>query len=736
MDLSLSLLVSALFSPSFSEKDIETEKDVILSEIARRDDDPSSFLQRKLFSSVYTIHPCRHPIIGYKRLFINLKRDDIISYHKRMYIPENITIVAVGDFNEREMEEKIRKAFSKIERSCAKPLALINEPQQVSPRKICEEREGLNMSYLDLGFQIQDYTHPDLYPLDLLSELLGGGKGSRLRLALEEKGLVHSISAYSWTPAWKGLFGISAITSPDRLKEAKEAIFSEIEKIKREGVTEEELLAAKKKIMAGLLFQRETPEGLASDLASSFLATGDVNYSERYLEEIEKVAIERIKEVAERYLSISNMTEALLSPPSLVQEEASAAKKDKIERYKLKNGLTLLLKPYPDSKILSIHAVFLAGRRVEQEGKEGISNLLANLLLKGTSEKSYEEIVSSLESYGGSISSFGGRNSLGISLSILSEGEDTVIKILSEVLRGPAMSLDDLKKEKEKILMRISAKEDDSFSTSFKLLLETLWTKHPYRIPEDGTKESIQQITREDILNFYSDWILPNNLVISVFGDIDTNTTLSAIKANFEDWEANEMPQVIVSQEPPLESERVREEKGNFRESTILIGFLGTTVTNQDRYQLELLSDILSRQGGRLFSALREEEGLSYSCGAFNIFGIDPGAFIIYAGTKESEVTKVISKIKDQIRNLTKNVIGEEELKEAKNHFLGQKLSDMQRQSSYGFNCGLYELYGIGAEEVDKLSERIDQITPDSLKAIASAYLDLDKCAVVILKGR
>ncbi|MEK9149923.1 MAG: pitrilysin family protein, partial [Candidatus Desantisbacteria bacterium] len=197
IDLSLSLLVSALFSPGFREKDIETERDVVLSEIDRRDDDPESFLQRKLFFSAYTTHPCRHPIIGYRDLFINLKREDIVSYHQRRYIPENITIVAVGDFNENEMEEKIRKAFSKIKRSCANPLALIDEPQQVSQRRFCEEKEGLKMCYLNMGFQIPDITSPDLYPLDLLSELLGGGRGGRLNLALEEKGLVHSISAYS-----------------------------------------------------------------------------------------------------------------------------------------------------------------------------------------------------------------------------------------------------------------------------------------------------------------------------------------------------------------------------------------------------------------------------------------------------------------------------------------------------------------------------------------------------------
>ncbi|MFH0774906.1 MAG: pitrilysin family protein [bacterium] len=735
IDLSLSLLTSALFSPSFQEKDIETEKEVILSEIDRRDDDPESFLQRKLFFSAYITHPSRYPIIGYRELFTNLARGDIVSYHKRMYIPENITIVAVGDFNEREMEERIRKAFSKIERSCAKPLALIDEPQHIATRRFCEEKEGLNMCYLNIGFQIPDITSPDLYPLDLLAELLGGGRGNRLSLALEEKGLVHSISAYSWTPAWKGLFGISAITPQERLKEAKEAIFGEIERIKNNGVTDQELLLAKKKIQAGLLFQRETPEGLASDLASSFLTTGDPDYSERYLTQIKTVTQERIKEVAQRYLSRSNMTEALLSPPSLVQEEASIPKEYKVERYKLKNGLTLLLKPYPDSKILSIHAAFLAGRRVEEEGKEGISNLLANLLLKGTSEKSYKEILDIIESYGGSIASFSGRNSLGISISTLSEGEDTAIGILSEILRKPAISLDELKKEKEKVLMRISAKEDDSFSSSFKLLLETLFTKHPYRILEEGRKESIQQITREDVLSFYSDWVRPNNLVISIFGDIDKDTTLSAIKANFEDWQVREIPQVVVHKEPPVEQERVREEKRDFKESTVIIGFLGTTVTNQDRYQLELLSNILSRQGGRLFSALREEEGLSYSCGAFNIFGVDPGAFIIYAGTKESNVERVISRIKDQIRDICENGVGEEELKEAKNCLLGQKLSEQERQASYGFNSCLYELYGIGAEEQDRLLERIDQITPDSLKAEASSYLDLNRCAIVILKG-
>ena len=139
-----------------------------------------------------------------------------------------------------------------------------------------------------------------------------------------------------------------------------------------------------------------------------------------------------------------------------------------------------------------------------------------------------------------------------------------------------------------------------------------------------------------------------------IFGDIDRDKALSLIKTNFEDWEAKEIPQVVVNQEPSVKSERLREEKEDFKE---------------------------------------------------------------------------------EMRDICENVVGEEELREAKNYFLGQKFSEMQRSSSYGFNCSLYELYGIGAEETDRLSERIDQITLDSLKTTASSYLNLNKCVVVILKG-
>jgi zinc protease len=732
----LELLKEALFSPQFRKADIENERGVILAEISAREDDPERYIGKMLFATAYREHPVRHPIIGYRELFLGLDRDDLLAYHRRMYIPENLLIVTVGSFTESLMCKKIERIFSDLKREAIIPIAIPKESAQIAKRRFYKERD-IEMCYLKIAWHIPDITHPHLYPLDLLAVILGQGATSRLNLSLkEEKQLVFSTSAYSFTPRWGGLFIVSAQLPKENIDRVIEAIDEEIEKIKREGVKEAELSKAKRMLSAELLFLRETQEGLAEDLASSFYTTGDPHFSEKYLERIEAVKPDDVKKVAQIYLKEENSTEAILAPFGTVQrEEEMEVSVQKIKRYILPNGLKLLIGTERQTGILSICALFKAGRRVEDDDKAGISHILSQLLLKGTKKKSAEEIAGFIESLGGSISSYSGRNSLGISIHLLADNCREGIELLAEILKEPKFSEEEIEKEKREAQLAIKRKRDDPFSACFELLLSTLFTRHPYRIPEYGTEEGIESITRDDIMGFYYNWIRPNNMVLSVFGDIDEEEVLSGVKEQFGSWMRDPSLEVLVDivQEPPVEKMRRREKKKDVAQSVIMLGFLGTTVHSPDRYKLELLSTILSRQGGRLFRALREEEGLCYYCGSFNILGIDPGAFVVYCGTDKGNIESVIDKIKAEISDIQKNGVSEDELSSARNYLLGQKALRYDKFSNYGFDAGLYELYGIEFSEIERFSEVLEGITPSSVKEAASLYLSLESATLAIL---
>jgi len=726
--IAIDVLKDALFSPEFPEDELIKEKDVILKEIETRDNSPSSFLLRSLFLSAYITNPMKYPIIGYKGLFKKLEREDLINYHKKMYIPSNIVIAACGDFKENVLLNKIKRVFGNIERGREKTLAIPDEPPQVSTRKFYEERDT-DLAYLNIGFHIPQINHPDIYALDLLSIILGQGRTSRLYRSLrEDKGLVSSISSWITTGQFPGLFVISGEASPVNIGIVEKEILYEIERIKKDGVSKEELSNAARKIIADIYSQHETIEKRGYDLGASLLSTGNPYFSDDYIKNIKNVKPSKIMDVSKKYLNQNNMTIARLSPTTLEKKEEKIAYKERgIKKGGLPNGLTYLISPSNIKGLVSIYGLFKGGRLVEHEGCEGISNLTASLLLKDK-----EGLIKKIESYGGSISAYGGRNSFGISISILPEGLNDGLLILKEIVEKPGFNEEEIEKEKKRVILSIKARGDSLFLSCFDTFLKTLYKVHPYRICELGTRESIGSITKKDILSFYEDRIMPNNMVLTVFGDIDLKKTEESIKNTFKGLRQRRFYRPKPFFEPPLEENRklVIENK-KFHEAGIMMGFLGARITDSDRFPLELICSILGRQGGRLFNSLREEEGLVYYSEVFNVFGIDPGAFIMYAETSGENIERVLEKMEREITRLKDEEISIRELNAAKAYLIGEYEARYEDNSQYGFEAGLCELYGTSFEEIERYKEKINGIDGGLIKKVAEKYFN--KMAIVII---
>jgi len=733
--IAVDILKDCLFFPSFPEDELIKEKKVILREIETRDDEGEIFLSRALFHTAFTTHPLRHPIIGYKELFEKLTREDLITYHKKMYIPENITVVCVGNFDEEEVFSKIKRVFSTIPREGNPPIILPNEPRQMVERRFYEKRP-LGLAYLNIGFHIPDISHPDVYALDILSIILGSGRMSRLNKALkDEKGLVFSIDTWSFTPSFPGLFGISANLPEKNIQETEKQIIHEIEKIKKDGVSKNECIAAQRKIVSSLFEEKETIEKKAYSLGSNFLATGNPYFSDHYIENIKLVTPSKIRDVAKTYLKKENMTICVLAPEDAEKKkEKVVVEKSKIKKYTLPNNLIVLINPSHTKGLVSIHAVLKGGRLVEREGKEGISNLVASLLLCGTKNKSKEEIIREIEFLGGSISNYSGRNSFGISMKLLPQDLDKGLEILSSILREPGFPQDEIEREKRNVILSIKAREDNLFLLSQDTFLSTLYTIHPYRIPEVGTEESIKAISRGDILTFYQDRIMPNNTVLAIFGDVDLKKAEKSIKKHFLPWkkEVYYKPRPYV--EPPIEKQReTRKKSEKFASLSYTFGFPGARISDEERYTFELISAILSRQGGRLFNALRETEGLVYYVDSFNVFGLDPGYFVVYCQTSKKSFDIVSDKIRQEIKRLYSEEISLDELDEAKAYLIGEKEKRLEDSASYGFEAALYELYGLGYEELGKYKEKIIKMTPSIIKETAKKYFSPEKQVSVII---
>jgi zinc protease len=296
----LDILSDAIQHSTFESIELEREREVILEEIRRGEDDPSRRLFKQTLATLYHQHPYRRPVIGYEKTIRAIQRAEMDSFFKKWYVPNRMVLIVVGDFNSDEMEGRVRNAFKEFKPSSESFPHRIPEPNQRETRSIFSYG-NFKETYLQIAFPIASARDEDTPALDILSQVIGGGESSRLVQKVKlEKGLVHSIYASSYTPKDPGAFIIGATLPAENVERAVGAIFEEVNRLKTEGVTSEELHRVKVNIESNLIYDRQTVQGQAGKLGYYEVTAGDVQFEKEYMRRIALLQdkdIRRFKEV-------------------------------------------------------------------------------------------------------------------------------------------------------------------------------------------------------------------------------------------------------------------------------------------------------------------------------------------------------------------------------------------------------------------------------------------------------
>ena len=311
--IAIDILCDIMQNATLPPEEMEKEKQVIVREMDMNVDDPGRRASRRLFETAYTKSPYRFTIIGYPDIFHELKPADIRAYYEEKYAPNNVFYVVVGDVKSQEVVDQIQSAYAKTKARALPPIVLPNEPRQTAPREIIEEAP-IELGYSYLAWHIPEISHPDIPVLDVLAAVLGHGRSCRLYQEVREKGLVHSVDAWTYSPGAPGLFGVSATVDPDKFQAASQAILTAIDTMKTAAVPPEEVGKAVKQFISGTLSTRKTMQGQAQDLGSSWLSANDLNFSERYLAAVKSVTPADLQRVARAYLTAENRTIYALLP--------------------------------------------------------------------------------------------------------------------------------------------------------------------------------------------------------------------------------------------------------------------------------------------------------------------------------------------------------------------------------------------------------------------------------------
>lgn len=313
LELALKIEADRMQNAIIDEKEQEPEMQVVKSELEGKESSPEYLLDREVTATAFVIHPYRIPIIGYPDDFLNIKRSDLVEYYRIFYQPKNAVLVIVGDIDEKKTLDMVKKYFGKIKNKYEIPQIKIKEPKQSGEKRLVLKKEG-NASYLQIVYHIPQVGHPDFYVLDLINQILSGGKTSRLYKALIQGNLATNFDVSNYDTAHPFLFKIYAQVREDAtLQNTELAILEELEKLKTQDVDENEIRKALTQIETEFLYSLDSIRTLATRLG--FYETIYTHkYLETYLDNLKKITQQDIKRVANTYFTQENRTVGYFVP--------------------------------------------------------------------------------------------------------------------------------------------------------------------------------------------------------------------------------------------------------------------------------------------------------------------------------------------------------------------------------------------------------------------------------------
>jgi zinc protease len=725
VETALDVLSDAMMNSTLPPAEYVKEQEVIRREFAMGFDDPDRMTSQLLFATAYQKHPYRLPVIGQMEIYNQLTQEQVMQYYKTRYVPNNLTFVVVGDVDGEKIRQQLSDFFKAYPEMSVRPVYIPEEPPQLGRREVHNEF-ATELSRLALAWHIPEVTHPDVPALDLLSTILGDGRSSRLyRRVREEAGLAYSVSAFSYTPGDPGLFGIDATVDPKKRDATQELVLRLIDEVKQAGVTAEELLKAKKTTLSHHLAALTTMRGQASDIGSNWLLTRNLNFSRDYLDAVQKVTLDDVRRVATTYLNDQNLTIVSLNPKGSQLAKSEGVKPlsaGEVQKFELANGLRILVREDARLPLVAIIAAFRGGLLAETAPTNGVTRLMAKTLLKGTKTRTADQIANEIEAVGGSMHSDAGNNSFMVGVEVTKPDLKIAVDLLADVLLNATMPEKAVAREKEVQIAAIQQEEEQLTTVARNILREALFAHHPYALRGNGSTDSVQKLAQKDLLAFRDRYLVGKNGVISIFGNVNAAEVKQLLEKALGPMKPGTLALTDAKPPAPISKTETVEARKEKAQSVLMVGYRGVDLFNKDRHALELIDEASSDIGSRFFVRIREEMGLAYFVGASQVQGLVPGLFAFYLGTSPEKVEPVKTALLDEIKKLASDGLTNEEVVRAKKKLIGQQQIANQSNETFGYQCALDELYGLGFDNYKKLEHDVEAVTLEEIKRVAAKY--------------
>jgi len=403
-----------------------------------------------------------------------------------------------------------------------------------------------------------------------------------------------------------------------------------------------------------------------------------------------------------------------------------------LRRTVLPNGLIVLTERMDHMRSVAMGVWIKSGSRCEDAASNGISHFVEHMLFKGTRSRTAQHIAREMDSIGGNLDAFTGKETICFNVKSLAEHVPIALDVLTDLVLNPVFASGDIERERGVILEEIKMDEDNPDLLVHELFTQSYWKDHPLGKPILGTKKTVAGLDQPTLLAYHADRFHAGNMVFSAAGNLEHDEFVEAVAAKFSTLAAGSTLHELPA--PEASARIVLRNKKSLEQVQICLGVPAPAVTDENRYAALILNTVLGGgMSSRLFQTIREERGMAYSIYSDLNPYRDTGTLLIFAGTSTGKAVDVIDLTLAEFRNLKEHTLSTEELKRAKDQLKGNILMGLESSNARMANLARQEMYFGQFFSVDEVIARVDEVDAAEVQAMAQELFNEERIAVTLL---
>jgi zinc protease len=773
------------FKNTITEAALANQQEVVINEKRQRvDNNPYGHTNYVINKAIFPEgHPYNWEVIGEMEDLKNATADDVREFYDNFYGPNNATVVLAGDFELDSAKVLIEKYFGEIKKGREVPPMEVQNVTLSETKKLYHEDNFANMAQLNMVWPTAEEYSDDAYALSFLAEILSQGKKAPLyKVLVKDKELTTRTRAYNRAMELAGMFRISITANPGKsLDEVQNAIFEAFELLEKDSISETDLERVKAGLETGFYNQLQSVFNKAYQLASYNVFAGSPDYIEKDIERIRAVSIDDVWRVYNKYIKdkpfvvtsfvpkgqreliVEGSEKAVVVEEAIGENVETAAATDaavEIEKTPsafdrsvkpqegtppglnlpetwmatLENGIKVYGIENRELPLVEFSLVIDGGHRFDTPEKNGVANLMTDIMMEGTASKTPEELEEEIDLLGSRISMYTSDLNLNIRASSLSRNFGKTIDLVQEILLEPRWDEEEFDRIKTKTVNDLKRSQASPNYVSNKVFTEMVYGKdNIMSTPASGSPETIDALAIDDLKRFYASYFSPNITRIHVVGSITKAEALKALSGIEQIWKPKEV------QIPSLEyAQGVDNTKLYFvdfpdaKQSVINIGYLAMSREDADYYPATVMNYKLGGSfSGNVNLVLREEKGYTYGARTYFEGSEIRGPFVASSSVRTNATYESVKIFKEEMEKYREG-ISEEDLEFTKNSLIKSNARAMETLWSKMGLLTTMSTYGWDVSYKKDEEDIIRNMTLDQHKELAQKYIHPDKMIYVV----